>query len=199
MLWLLLVGCVVPYYGAVPDTDTATADTVEDTPADTPDPGDTPEDTVDTPAVDTPEDTTPGGGGNFNITANDTCAGAVGGAVLSPGTYHGTFAGLSNSGVNPVCLRYGSLGADTFFKVTLGNAQTMNVRLDPAAGDGQIFLLMDCNNGATCIAGSDDFTGQAETLSFSNSTGQPQTAYLVLALYGENDPKGEYDLTLTVQ
>ena len=198
--------CVVPYYDPDAETDQADSDDTEDTVAADDTDAAPPDDTEDPPRDDTDapddteetEDTTPEPTGDPSP-AHDTCADAVAGRPIQAGFYEGSLAGFGGDGLDPACIRFASGGADAYAKVTLQNGQAMVATFDPAGGDAQMYLLADCSNDATCIAGADDYTAQAETLSFANSSGGPQTAYLVIAMYGVNDPAGAYTLNVQIQ
>lgn len=133
--------------------------------------------------------------------ANDTCAGAI--RLSGNQTVTGTTEGAANDvdvALNASwCIRYATPGSDVVYSVTVPNGATLTAGLTTTAtmADFQLLLLDGCNT-ACCFAGADsNGNGQAETLSYTNSTGASQTLFLVVDGYSTTE--GTFGLQVSVQ
>lgn len=177
------------------DTEVSTPDLSEvvDT-ADT-----TPDDTDLTdlgPADTTPTDTTPAD------TDTDTTPERV--AILPgfcpstatpSGLYRGTLAGNLND-VGSACGLTAS-GRDGSIRVELQPGQTLRATYRHA-GDGVLYLLDNCPVVASCLAGSDDTSSGAESLSFTWTGATMNPVYLFLDAFELDGPQTfELDLEIT--
>jgi hypothetical protein len=130
----------------------------------------------------------------------DTCRDARQAGPLVPGDYAGSMRGFQTSGLGPSCFTFPwTNGADAFFKVVIPNGQTITAFFEAYGRDSQVYLLADCADGSTCIAGSDEWPTGSESFSFTNDSGSDQTAYLVLGIYNAATPPQEYDLSVRIE
>lgn len=194
-LFALVSACYTPYpeVGKV-DTDVAADTDVSEAP-----PDDTPDDTPrETAAAETEEP--PAAAGVTGDHPFDTCRDARAAGFLDPGDYSGSMRGFATSGLQPSCLSFPwTNGADAFFKVRVPAGATVSAFFEAYGRDGQVYLLTDCADGSTCLAGSDDWPTGSESFAFTNSSGVDQTAYLVLGIYNAATPTQEYDLTFRIE
>jgi hypothetical protein len=110
----------------------------------------------------------------------------------------GTFAGAAiqatgdsctgTSAYSPAgttCTGWDAAGQELVYRLIVNNGDTINVTMTPISGNGQdssLYLLSSCTDfdANTCLAGADaTFGGEAETASYTNSTGAALTVYIV--------------------
>lgn len=115
--------------------------------------------------------------------ANDNCAGALpiecGTVALSGSTQ---FATNDFSPVTAACTGYSAAGKDVVYFINAGGGDSINLTYNSAA-DGSIYLLTNCADPASCVAGADEaLAGADEVLTYTfPATG---VYYLVLDNYG---------------
>lgn len=102
------------------------------------------------------------------------------------GTY---FTGDTCDGYNNVnsnaCGNYTEAGLEHYYeiKVPAGCYFTANVTFD--IEDGALWVLDSCADGYACVGYADDtFSGDTETVTYTNSTGSEQSVILVVDSYG---------------
>jgi hypothetical protein len=124
---------------------------------------------------------------------NDACADAV---PLTEGTVNGTWVGTVNDISPPQsCTGFPEVGGDVFYSVSLAAGETLTVSIDqPNHGaDSALYLVTDCTNGATCVAGEDTNPNQPESLSYTAP--QAIDLFLVVDQFQNTD---QVDFVLTV-
>jgi len=63
---------------------------------------------------------------------------------------------------------YGMDGPDAIYRVDAFAGETISVVMTPEDFDGAVYILSDCNNADTCVAGADDAVGAiAETVDYA--------------------------------
>ncbi len=88
----------------------------------------------------------------------------------------------------------GALGADVVYEVQLENDNTLTVDCErPGYWDHVLYLVTDCNDMDSCVAGSD--AGAVNHIEYTH-TGPPAFYYLIVDGYGETS-EGAYTLTYT--
>jgi len=107
-------------------------------------------------------------------TTGDSCTGT---SVYSP-------AGTT-------CTGYSAASQELVYRLIVNSGDTINVTMTPISGNGQdssLYLVSDCMDfdATTCLAGADaTFGGEAETASYTNSTGAAMTVYIVADAYSD--------------
>ena len=113
-----------------------------------------------------------------------------------------SFGNLSNSQTLDAatgCTAYDDAnGTDQIYEVTLLPGQVMDVD-ETTAADAVLYVLSTCGDGgASCVAGADDtFSGDTESVSYTNSTMQPLTLFVVADSYSAST--STFDLTITIR
>jgi len=124
-------------------------------------------------------------------TPADDCAAALGAPTLSPGWYRADLRGttaLFDPREGNDCTGYSALSPEGLFPVMIPAGATLTVRgaASPQA-DVSVYLLTDCADLNTCVAGSDN--GEPETFTYSNDGAEALRAYVVADGWGyEGDP-----------
>jgi len=130
-----------------------------------------------------------------------------------PATDLGTWAGVAISESADTCLGsalfgsadasctgWGASAKESIYMLIVPDGETIDVTLTPDAGntmDASLYLLEECGDfdRSTCLAGSDmTLDGEAEAVSYTNSTGADQTVFIYADGYS-----GCGEATLTVQ
>ena len=95
----------------------------------------------------------------------------------------------------PSCTGYGAAGPDVVYEVALSDGATLTAAVDAYSGyiDLAIYLVTDCDDMTTCVAGDDG--GNPETITYTH-TGETTLYYLIIDGYSVN-AFGEYILTYT--
>ena len=134
----------------------------------------------------------------------ETCSMPI--QITASGTTTGqTTVGYAND-VQTVlsCTTYETVGPDRVYEVTVGAGQTLNATVTPVSSwDPGIYLIQgpaaNClATGSTCLNGDDsDGTGTAETATYTNSTQNPVTVFIVVDGY-TSTTSGTYDLTVSL-
>lgn len=113
---------------------------------------------------------------------NPTCLGAPGRdgvhvVDLAAGTDDADLAGATAS-----CTGFSqSAGTDTFVPVDVPPGETLSATWTAEGADGVIYLLSECGEVESCVAGSDRTAyGDPESLRWVNDTGEPRRMTLVL-------------------
>lgn len=89
-------------------------------------------------------------------------------------------------------------GPDRAYSVTVPAGQRVSIVATPTVDDIALNLIDGAANcGTACLAGEDvGFDGEAETLTFTNSTGAAQTYLVVVDVFGSGT--GTFDIVATV-
>lgn len=181
---------------ANPDIDEV-VDTDDTGPEDTADPSDT------TLADTAPDDTSSSDTGPTDTASPDTTPpervvlipGFCPSTPTAPGLYRGTLAGNLND-IAGACGASAS-GRDGAIRVELQPGQTLRATYRHA-GDGVLYLLDSCPVVGSCLAGSDDTSSGAESLTFTWTGGAMNPVYLVLDAFELEGPQTfELDLEVT--
>jgi hypothetical protein len=132
---------------------------------------------------------------------NDACGDAIdltslmtAGAVV----VHGDTSGYADTTEPPTSCTSGwsQDGPDAVYRIDASVGDRIDVTLVPEGFDGSIYLLMDCANPGSCLAGTDAGSGTAvETLSHTAVADAPH--YLVVDSYRAGED-GCFTLTISV-
>jgi hypothetical protein len=117
----------------------------------------------------------------------DTCAAA---ASLSPwgtGSWHGLgdlggFTDTLDPGAGG-CTGFSASGQEGILPVVLADGETLSAVANQLGGDGALYLLSDCSDVLSCVAGDDQIGGSGdwpEALTYTNTSGASETRWLVL-------------------
>lgn len=125
----------------------------------------------------------------------DDCATAASAPALAPGWYRADLRGMT-ARFDPRdgndCTGYSALSPEGLFPVSVPAGATLTVSgaASPQA-DVSVYLLTDCADLNTCVAGSD--SGEPETFSYTNDRAEALRAYVVVDGWGyEADPLDVY-------
>ena len=130
----------------------------------------------------------------------DTCLVAETQAPLTVGSYQwvgslSDFTHTLDAGPSG-CTSFDSLGNDGLVALFLEDGESIHVEYQNN-DDASIWIVDDCHDQLTCIAGADaTLTGQAELLDYTNTSGTDQSAYLVLDCF--ENPCGPYIITVDI-
>ncbi len=129
--------------------------------------------------------------------ANDQCVNAI---VLTEGTVNGTWVNSTND-IDPTaagCTGFPEVGGDVFYSVSLTTGQTLTVSINQvgSAADSALYLVTDCTDADTCVAGVDTLPNTAEELVY-NATAN-EDLILVVDQYGDTNQVG-FVLTVDIQ
>lgn len=89
-------------------------------------------------------------------------------------------------------------GNDGAYRVVIPAGKTLTVTMThsnlPTTWDPALALVTDCANvGPSCLAGSDQVTGNVETVTYRNAGSSPLTVYVIIEAYNP-DQYGRYSL-----
>lgn len=108
------------------------------------------------------------------------------------------------SGDDPTCVGYATHGGDRVYKVTVPANNTNKLTLTvkptdspgPSAFDPVLYVTENCVATPTCVAGQDIHGGGgAESLSYTNTSGQDKPLYVVVDGYDFQPNGGGFTLT----
>ena len=141
-------------------------------------------------------------GARSELLASNDCATAEAADPTGDGTYYGELESYTNA-LNlgsESCTGYATSGHDGFLKIDVPGNATLTATLLQSPEDGVIYILSDCNDGSSCLAGSDEsFSSEPETVSWTNGS-TSRTVYLVLDAWGESTPDyGSYLLDVSIE
>lgn len=124
-------------------------------------------------------------GGREELRVSDTCEVARTAPALEPGRYWGELAdrGFDDDLWNTWTCTNGanSYAEDGMIRVELAPRELLTVSYHLPDGDAAIYLVTDCFDAATCVAGSNDtWYYDPEHLTWFNDTDTLQVLYLVL-------------------
>lgn len=107
------------------------------------------------------------------------------GDVVPPGNY--SFSGDTCGSTNHIefldCGGYPEAGLDNFYEFTLLPGASIDVSVTSST-DGALWILDACQEPFGCLGYADaSYTGEAETVAYSNATGSQQTVFLVVDSY----------------
>ncbi|HKK70641.1 MAG TPA: PPC domain-containing protein [Candidatus Krumholzibacteria bacterium] len=129
--------------------------------------------------------------------ANDTCDRAEPVACNSTVTGTTTLAANDIEDLDESCLDFGGNGPDVFYEVTVADGDRIDVMLTPTDWDPALWLVADCNDENSCLAGVDEgFFNDPETVSWVNDTGADQTIYIVPDGFNSG-AFGDFELMIT--
>ncbi len=124
----------------------------------------------------------------------ETCGDAL---VVTEGEYTGTYSGFAND-YDPTatgCTGYAAVGADIAYQITIPPGEELQAVVFPDTADASLYIVTDCSNLTTCVAGADDAGGgQGEGAFYTNSTNAPMTVYVIVDAFGM--ASGAYTLFL---
>lgn len=126
---------------------------------------------------------------------NDLCVDAI---PLEVGTTVGTWLGSSNelSPAAPSCTNFPETGADVFYSVSLDAGQTLTVSIAAGApADASLYLVTDCADATTCVAGA-DAGGGLESLTYTAE--DDVDLFLVVDQFGSTEFVG-FTLTVAIE
>jgi len=112
----------------------------------------------------------------------NTCSDVPAGVTLAPGVYYSEFTAFSGT-LNPGqggCTMKGAPGPEALVPITVPPNQTATIGIEMPGGDPGIYLLTNCNDAFTCVAGADTGADPDEELVYVNNTGTPQNLFLVV-------------------
>lgn len=129
--------------------------------------------------------------------ANDTCDNAI--VVACNSTVSGTTTAAANDleDLAETCVPFGADGPDVFYEVVVAAGDQIDVMLTPTDWDPALWIVADCNDENSCLAGADTgFFNDPEMVSWLNDTGSDQTVYIVPDGYFSG-AFGDFDLTIS--
>ena len=129
---------------------------------------------------------------------NDTCATAIA-IPCGPFTISGsTLGGINDYNVvSSTCTGYSlSAGPDVVYSVALVAGDSFNVTMTTTGWDDSIYLVKDCSNMATCVAGADDYP-DGSSFTYVVPAGGDGTYWLIVDGYSSS-AFGDYTITGTV-
>lgn len=121
------------------------------------------------------------------------------GDIVPAGTY--AFSGDTCGSTNHIefadCADYTEAGLDLFYEFVLLPGASIDATVTNAA-DGALWILDGCAEPFSCLAyGDATFTGEPETVAYTNNTGSNQPVYLVVDTYG-TDSCGAFTGEITI-
>jgi len=125
-------------------------------------------------------------GGRTEIFPPNTCYEGGMAPPLEPGNYWGDLGPLSNDqspGLINSCTGAPAFGADGMYRIEVQPDEILDITYDLLQGDASVYILGNCNQGNSCLAGADNNVGvgtPAEELSYHNTSGVTQNLTLVL-------------------
>jgi hypothetical protein len=113
------------------------------------------------------------------------------------GTY---FTGSTCGGVNAVsslgCEDFGEDGLEVYYEIFMPAGGNFTADVTNTA-DGALWVVDSCSDPISCLAYADNtFTGETESVYYSNDTGSDTIVYLVVDSYGSASC-GDYEMTIT--
>ncbi len=120
--------------------------------------------------------------------------------VLEPGTYWGSFDGYG-ADLDPTdagCTGWEAAGAEGLARVRLQPGEVATAHYELLTGDGSVYVLTDCDDASTCVAGTDAAAGGAETVRWINDTGSVADYWLVLDVF-DHARGGTFALDLQIE
>jgi hypothetical protein len=123
--------------------------------------------------------------------ANDTCAGAIEIPATTGFFVDTTTAGAINDYAltSAGCTGYTTAGGDIVYKINLYPTHEVTLTWDPVTFDAALYVLTNCADLASCVAGADGGVGgAAETVHFENTTGAYATFYIICDAYSGSGP-----------
>jgi len=124
-------------------------------------------------------------GGRTEVELSNTCGSAITAPITVSGGYWGRLDdwGLTNN-IDPIsnvnCTGFQASGQDGIFHVQLDPLQNLTAEYLLLTDDASMYVLEDCTDVQTCVAGSDvGLIGAPEFLSYFNDTDEVQDVYLV--------------------
>lgn len=120
----------------------------------------------------------------------DACAGADGLELLVTGTYYGDSSDWTDHlDPGPEGCAPTASGPDGFLPVELPTGQTLTVTYEQLHEDGAIYLVSDCDDARTCLAGRNvPGRATADTLVYTNTAKDTAQLYLVIDAYHFGGP-----------
>ncbi|MEQ1566479.1 MAG: hypothetical protein ABMA64_12630 [Myxococcota bacterium] len=113
----------------------------------------------------------------------DECSLAQTAPSAVPGNYFGDLAG-STDDLNPLpagCTGFKAAGIDRVVPIDLQPDDQLTVNYQLVSDDASLYLLTDCSDETTCLAGVDQANaGDVEQIVWFNDTGAPLRVYAVL-------------------
>jgi hypothetical protein len=132
----------------------------------------------------------------------DTCASLTTHSVSPFGTgfYVGDvtdYTDASNLPSATSCTGYSSSGNDLILPVDLLDGEKLTAVYTCESSDASIYLLSTCDDVSSCIVGADDtFSGDTETLTYTNDSGVTESLFLFLDNYSGG---ATFTLDLTIE
>jgi len=129
----------------------------------------------------------------------DTCAAAADAAPTAAGQYFGDMSALTNTvdlGEGNTFTGYGTAGPDGFIVLDLAAGAQVTATVFQQGEDTALYLMTDCGDTSTVLAGVDDNTDGNEQLVYTAT--DAQVVYLVIDSW-ELDAPGQFSLDLTIQ
>jgi hypothetical protein len=115
---------------------------------------------------------------------NDLCAHAIPVHCnsLVQGTTENATNNITENVSNPCVIGSSAAGPDVFYSICVPNGvQLQTVTTPLSIWDPAIWFVTNCNDATTCVAGTDvGFSGDPETLDWTNDTGAEVCLYIVL-------------------
>lgn len=113
----------------------------------------------------------------------DECADARVAPSAVPGNYYGDLSPMTKD-LNPGtggCTGFQAKGIDGVVPIDLAPDDLLTVNYQLVSDDASLYLLVDCDDVGTCIAGSDNsLNSGVEQIVFLNSSGSNQRVYAIL-------------------
>jgi hypothetical protein len=131
----------------------------------------------------------------------DGCVEATGLPALESGGYWGWLGSMDEDlAADANCLGAGSAtGKDAIVRIELESHESVAVEYNTYTESAAVYLLTECDNVGSCVAGSDldDNDDVVEYISYFNVTDEPETLYLVLDTTLGGDTVFTLDLDIT--
>ncbi len=133
-------------------------------------------------------------GSRVELEPADSCLEAQGmAAITDSGTYWGRLGGYRSDidpGAGNPCTGFNAPGNEGMIAIDLDPLEIMTVNYRLEIGDASVYVVEDCSDGNSCLAGADaTLLGDLESFQYFNNTEAPQRLYLVLDAY-ENQSGG---------
>lgn len=98
-----------------------------------------------------------------------------------------------------ICVPFGADGPDVFYSVEVPAGFTISATLVPVDWDPALWIVTDCTDENTCVAGADTgFFNDPEMVSWTNASASPVTVYVIPDSYTAS-VSGDFDLTVSCE
>ncbi len=141
-------------------------------------------------------------GGRTEVEIPNTCGEALTAPITQSGNYWGRLKEWGHTdNIDPVsnlsCTGFFARGEDGIFRVQLEPLQSLTAEFVLLQDDAVTYVLEDCTDVGTCVAGADDtVNGAAEFVQYFNSTDETKEVYLIADGYLTTNGVFYMDITI---